>query len=77
MATKAKSTRVKKVKNAARSAKKSTVTLLQDPVATAHQFVSKRYAGNRGVQQLRKDTRVASIALLTLEATDFTDLILS
>ena len=75
MATKAKSTRVNKVKNAARSAKKSTVTLLQDPVATAHQYVSKRYAGTKGVQQLRKDPRVASIALLTLEATDFTDLI--
>tara|TARA_R100000654_G_scaffold4436_5_gene13159 strand:- start:5 stop:232 length:228 start_codon:yes stop_codon:yes gene_type:complete len=75
MATKAKTTRLNKVKNAARTAKKSTVTLLQDPVATAHQYVSKRYAGNKGVQQLRKDTRVASIALLTLEATDFTDLI--
>ena len=35
MATKAKTTRLKKVKNAARSAKKSTVTLFQDPVATA------------------------------------------
>ena len=75
MATKAKTSRVKKVTNAAKSAKKSTVTLLQDPVATAHQYVSKRYAGTKGVQQLRKDTRVASIALLTLEATDFTDII--
>jgi len=75
MATKAKTSRVKKVTNAAKSAKKSTVTLLQDPVATAHQYVSKRYAGTKGVQQLRKDTRVASIALLTLEAADFTDLI--
>lgn len=75
MATKAKTSRVKKVTNAAKSVKKGTVTLLQDPVATAHQYVSKRYAGTKGVQQLRKDTRVASIALLTLEAADFTDLI--
>tara|TARA_A100000172_G_scaffold61883_1_gene41266 strand:- start:1471 stop:1698 length:228 start_codon:yes stop_codon:yes gene_type:complete len=75
MAKSPKTSTRKRVTNAARSAKKSTVTLLQDPVATAHQYVSKRYAGTRGVQQLRKDTRVASIALLTLEATDFTDLI--
>jgi hypothetical protein len=75
MATKAKTSRVNKVKNAARSAKKSTVTLLQDPIATAHQYVSKRYAGTKGVQQLRKDTRVAGLALLALEATDYTDLI--
>ncbi len=75
MAKSPKTSTRKRVTKAAKSAKKSTVTLLQDPVATAHQYVSKRYAGNKGVQQLRKDTRVAGLALLTLEATDFTDLI--
>ena len=62
-------------KRVSKVAKKSTVTLLQDPVATAHQFVAKRYAGNKGVTNLRKDTRVAGMALLALEATDVLDII--
>tara|TARA_R110002020_G_scaffold419763_1_gene628902 strand:- start:871 stop:1095 length:225 start_codon:yes stop_codon:yes gene_type:complete len=74
MAKSPKSTVSKRVSKVAKAAAKK-VSLIQDPVAVAHSTLAKRYAGNKGVTNLRKDTRVAGMALLALEATDVLDII--